>query len=89
MRFSHNKKQFLSKKKNKKNFIFYKKINRFKYDPIPEFIQIVENNTFSFLYESVEKGKEKGRYSICGFKSIKTIQVKNKPESQKKNKKKY
>ncbi len=77
MNFSHNKKQFLSLLKNKKNFIFFKKINKFQSNPIPHCIKIVENNKYSFLYESVEKGKEKGRYSICGFKSIKTIQIKD------------
>ena len=44
MNFSHNKKQFISLLKNKKNFIFYKKINKFKSDPIPECIKIVEKN---------------------------------------------
>ena len=84
MNFSHNKKQFISLLKNKKNFIFYKKINKFKSDPIPECINIVEKNKHSFLYESVEKGKDKGRYSICGYKSLKEIKVKNNFEESRK-----
>ena len=67
MNFSHTKNQYLTFFKNKKNFIFFKKIKNLKFNPIPEFINIVEKNDFSFLYESVEKGKEKGRYSICGY----------------------
>ena len=59
MNFSHTKNQYLTSFKNKHNFIFFKKIKKFKSDPIPEFINIVENNNFSFLYESVEKGKDK------------------------------
>ena len=73
MPFSHNKKKYSSQKNN--NFIFYKKIDNFKFDPIPELINLVEANKFSFLYESVEKGREKGRYTICGYKAIKTIQL--------------
>ena len=50
MNFSHTKNQYLTFFKNKNNFIFFKKIKKFKSDPIPEFINIVENNNFSFLY---------------------------------------
>ena len=84
MNFSHTKNQYLSSFKNKNNFIFFKKIKKFKSDPIPEFINIVENNNFSFLYESVEKGKDKGRYSICGYNTIKTIQINNRKKAKEK-----
>ena len=84
MNFSHNKKRFLDLIKKKNNFIFYKKLKKFKYDPIPDCIDIIEDNNYSFLYESVEKGKDKGRYSICGYKSIKTIQIKNQLQKLKK-----
>ena len=84
MNFSHTKNQYLTFFKNKNNFIFFKKIKKFKSDPIPEFINIVENNNFSFLYESVEKGKEKGRYSICGYNTIKTIQINNRKKAKEK-----
>ena len=84
MNFSHTKNQYLTSFKNKHNFIFFKKIKKFKSDPIPEFINIVENNNFSFLYESVEKGKDKGRYSICGYNTIKTIQINNKKKAKEK-----
>ena len=78
MSLSHSKKQFDYLIKSKKNFIFFKKINNFNFNPIPSFIDIVENNKFSFLYESVEKQNDKGRYSICGFEKIKTIILKKK-----------
>ena len=89
MNFSHNKKKFIKDIKSKNNFIFYKKINKFKSSPISQFINIVEKNNFSFLYESVEKGKEKGRYSICGYKSIKTIEISDKSQNKKIIKKKF
>ena len=77
MTFSHSKKQFDNLIKKKSNFIFYKKILKLNYDPIPSFINLVEKNKYSFLYESVEKGREKGRYSICGYDSLRTIQLTN------------
>ena len=89
MSLSHNRKQYNSEIINKTNFVFWKKINKFKNDPINELINIVQKNKFSFLYESVEKGREKGRYTICGFDSINTIILKkNKLSVQKFNKKK-
>ena len=60
MPFSHNRNQYNLQISKKNNFVFYKKINNFNYDPTFEFINIVENEKFSFLYESVEKGKDKG-----------------------------
>lgn len=77
MTFSHSKKQFDNLIKKKSSFIFYKKIIKFNSDPIPSFINLVEKNKYSFLYESVEKGREKGRYSICGYDSLRTIQLTN------------
>ena len=67
---SHNKSQFLKKIKNKKDFIFYKKINKFSIDPVPYFMNKVGNTKYSFLYESVEKGKNKGRYTVCGCDNL-------------------
>tara|TARA_B100001540_G_C15777727_1_gene629443 strand:- start:113 stop:1591 length:1479 start_codon:yes stop_codon:yes gene_type:complete len=64
---SHNKSQFIKKIKNKKNFIFYKKIKKFNLDPVPYFMNKVDGTSYSFLYESVEKGKDKGRYTFCGY----------------------
>ncbi len=78
MPFSHNNIQFKEQIKNKNNFVFFKKINKFSHNPIPSFIDFVEKNDFSFLYESVEKGRDKGRYSICGYNTIKTIKLENK-----------
>ncbi len=89
MPFSHNRNQYNLQISKKNNFVFYKKINNFNYDPTFEFINIVENEKFSFLYESVEKGKDKGRYTICGYHSIHTILLQNKKLTEKKlNKKK-
>ncbi len=70
---SHNKIQFLKKAKNKKDFIFYKKISKFSIDPIPYFMDTVGNTKYSFLYESVEKGKDKGRYTFCGYGALSVI----------------
>ena len=78
MRLSDNKKSFLLKKRKNRDFIFYRKIRKFNINPIPGFISYVENNKYSFLYESLEKGKEKGRFSICGFNTIRTIMLQNK-----------
>ncbi len=78
MTFSLTQKQFEHNIRQKKDFIFYKKIKDFDYNPTQALIDIVEKNKFSFLYESVEKGKEKGRYTICGFKTIKQIKFHNK-----------
>ena len=56
--FFHNKNQYLTFFKNKKFYIF-QKIKKFKADPIPEFINIVENNNFSFLMNLLKKVKRK------------------------------
>ena len=77
MTLSHSKKQFLKYKKLKKNFLFFEKINNFRFDPIPKFMEIVNTTKFSFLYESVEKGKDKGRYSFCGYQEIDKIILNN------------
>ena len=77
MTFSLTQKQFEYNIKQKKDFIFYKKIKNFDNHPTQALINIVERNKFSFLYESVEKGKEKGRYTICGYKTIKQIKFHN------------
>ena len=70
---SHNKIQFLKKIKNKKDFIFYKRINKFSIDPVPYFMDKVGKTKYSFLYESVEKGKNKGRYTFCGYGALSII----------------
>ena len=77
MTLSHSKKEFLKYKKLQKNFLFFEKINNFKFDPIPKFMEIVNTTNFSFLYESVEKGKDKGRYSFCGYQEIDKILLTN------------
>ena len=70
---SHSKTQFNKRIKNKKDFIFYKKINQFIFDPVPYFMSKVGNTKYSFLYESVEKGKNKGRYTFCGYGALTII----------------
>ena len=59
MTFSHSENKFENELKNKSNFIFNKYIKKFNYNPIPEFINLVEKNKFSFLYESVENLNQK------------------------------
>ena len=54
MTFSLTQKQFEHNIRQKKDFIFYKKIKDFDYNPTQALIDIVEKNKFSFLYESVE-----------------------------------
>ena len=70
---SHSKIQFLKKTKNKKDFVFYKKVNKFFRDPVPYFMDKVGNTKYSFLYESVEKGGDKGRYTFCGYGALSII----------------
>ena len=66
MRLSDNKKSFLLKKRKKRDFIFYRKIRKFNINPIPGFISYVENNKYSFLYESLEKGRKKEGFQFVG-----------------------
>ena len=58
MTFSLTQKQFEYNIKQKKD-LSYKKIKNFDNHPTQALINIVERNKFSFLYESVEKGKKK------------------------------
>ena len=74
---SHTKEGFKNEIKNNRNFIFYKRINKFRYDPIPSFMDMVNEKRYSFLYESVEKAKNKGRYSFCGYGPLSIIENKN------------
>ena len=55
MNFSHTKNQYLTFFKNKKNFIFFKKIKKLESDPIPEFINIVENNNLPNCYDMLKE----------------------------------
>ena len=75
---SHTKSEFQNNLKNKKKFIFYKKIKIYNLDPIPVFMNIVDKKKYSFLYESVEKRKNKGRYSFCGSGALTIIKNKGK-----------
>ena len=70
---SHTQLEFIKNIKRKKNFIFYKKINKFTNDPVPYFMDTVDETKYSFLYESVEKGKDKGRYTFCGYGALSII----------------
>ena len=70
---SHSKIQILKKTKNKKDFVFYKKVNKFFRDPVPYFMDKVGSTKYSFLYESVEKGGDKGRYTFCGYGALSII----------------
>ncbi len=74
MAISHSKNQFNQLKRKKNNFIFFEQIKNLNFDPIQGFINLVDDQKYSFLYESVEK--EKGRYSICGYDPITKITLK-------------
>ncbi|SVC50927.1 uncharacterized protein METZ01_LOCUS303781, partial [marine metagenome] len=40
---------------------------------VPYFMDTVDETKYSFLYESVEKGKDKGRYTFCGYEALSII----------------
>ena len=67
------------KKLHKKNlikpFIFLTRCNNYKFiENLYKFILVKKN---SFIFESVEKGKVRGRYTIIGFNPDKIINIKN------------
>ena len=86
---SLNKKNFQNKIDKKKDFLIYKKIIDVDIDPIKSFIKTVDRKKYSFIYESVEGGIHRGRYSICGFDPLLmlTINAKNANLHRKKNNK--
>ena len=49
MTFSHSENKFENELKNKSNFIFNKYIKKFNYNPIPEFINLVEKINSVFI----------------------------------------
>ena len=65
------------KRKNKFSlcYIIEKKIKLKKIDFL---IDKVLHNTNSFIFESVEKAKTRGRYTIFGFKPDLILEIKNK-----------
>ncbi len=71
-------KGFQNKINNKEDFIIYKKISRINIDPIKSFINTVDKKKYSFIYESVEGGIHRGRYSICGFDPLIVLKINNK-----------
>ena len=75
---SLNKTKFEKKIKSGDDFIIYKKIKNFNNDPHLSFIDIVEKNKYSFIYESVEGGINRGRYTICGFDPLIILNINNK-----------
>ena len=75
---SLNKKGFQAKIKNNQDFIIYKKISKINIDPIKSFIGLVDKNIYSFIYESVERGIHRGRYTICGFDPLVILEIDSK-----------
>ena len=85
--FSLSKTKFEQKIKSGEDFIIYKKVKNFNNDPYKSFINIVEKNKYSFIYESVEGGINRGRYTICGFDPLIILKINNKKASLYKKKK--
>ena len=85
--FSLSKTKFEQKIKSGEDFIIYKKVKNFNNDPHKSFINIVEKNKYSFIYEYVEGGINRGRYTICGFDPLIILKINNKKASLYKKKK--
>ncbi len=85
--FSLSKTKFEQKIKSGEDFIIYKKVKNFTNDPHKSFINIVEKNKYSFIYESVEGGINRGRYTICGFDPLIILKINNKKANLYKKKK--
>ena len=85
--FSLSKTKFEQKIKSGEDFIIYKKVKNFNNDPHKSFINIVEKNKYSFIYESVEGGINRGRYTICGFDPLIILKINNKKANLYKKKK--
>ena len=71
-------KGFQTKIDNNIDFLIYKKISDINVDPIKSFISIVNKKKYSFIYESVEGGIHRGRYSICGYDPLIILKINNK-----------
>ena len=85
--FSLSKTKFEQKIKSGEDFIIYKKVKNFNNDPHKSFINVVEKNKYSFIYESVEGGINRGRYTICGFDPLIILKINNKKANLYKKKK--
>ena len=72
---SLNKINFEKKIKSGENFLIYKKIKDFITDPHNSFIEIVKKNKYSFIYESIEGGINRGRYTICGYDPLIILKI--------------
>ena len=75
---SLNNKGFQTKINKNQDFLIYKKISVTNIDPIKSFISIVNKKKYSFIYESVEGGIHRGRYTICGFDPLVMLKINNK-----------
>ena len=72
---------FIEKLSKKKDFLIFKKFKNIGIDPIYNFINIVNKRNYSFVYESVEGGINRGRYSICGYDPLVILKINNKKAS--------
>ena len=79
--FSLSKKAFNTKINKNDDFIVYDKINEVNIDPVKSFIDVVDKKKYSFIFESVEGGVHRGRYSICGFDPLIILKINNKKAS--------
>ena len=86
---SLSKKDFQSNISKKEDFLIYKHVKKIDIEPHNSFINIVDKNKYSFIYESVEGGIHRGRYTICGFEPLLILKIVNKTAtlSKKKNNK--
>ena len=86
---SLSKKGFQSNINKKEDFLIYKHVKKIDIEPHNSFIDIVDKNKYSFIYESVEGGIHRGRYTICGFDPLLILKIVNKTAtlSKKKNNK--
>ena len=75
---SLNNKGFQDKIDKNEDFIIYKKVKNIDIDPIKSFVNTINKKKYSFIYESVEGGIHRGRYSICGFDPLIILKINNK-----------
>ena len=75
---SLNNRGFQNKIDKNEDFIIYKKVKKIDIDPIKSFVNTINKKKYSFIYESVEGGIHRGRYSICGFDPLIILKINNK-----------
>ena len=69
--------EFISLSKNYKTIPVYKRIIADLLTPISAYMKLTKSSTYSFIFESVEKGEQYGRYSFIGRDPIKIYKAEN------------